>query len=237
MVPMQVRTFRLSSPLLPWLIRLGDACLVFGAGFFALAFRPSWSFVYEFPQDISAYYNLIGLGALLFVLLSNGVYQSWRGTALPSILAKVSITWGAAVGLLLVWMYVFKLSHDFSRIWFVIWVSLSLLLLCAARIGTYLALRQFRRRGFNVKRVTVVGNGEAADLIERRLHDAGWTGFQVVHFIREITDESLSVLQTGSFDEVWLALSMSNEESLRKILFELRHSTAAIRFVDRKSVV
>lgn len=228
---MQTKTFRLSSPLLPWLIRVGDALLIFCAGFLTLEFRPNWAFTYELPQDLSAYYNLIGFGALLFVLLSNGVYQSWRGAALPSILAKVGVTWSAVVGLLLVWMFVFKLSHDFSRIWFVSWILFALLSLCAARISVYLVLRQFRRRGFNVKRVVVVGNGEAADLIKRRMHDAGWTGFQVAHFIREVTDENLVILQKESFDEVWLALSMSEGDSLRKILFDLRHSTAAIRFV------
>lgn len=228
---MQSRTFRLSSPLLPWLIRLGDAFFVFCAGFLSLEFRPNWSFTYEFPQDLSAYYNLIAFGALLFAFLSNGVYQSWRGAALPSILAMVGITWGVVVGLLLIWLFVFKLSHDFSRIWFVSWVVFSFLLLCVARISMYLVLRQFRRRGFNVKRVVVVGNGEAADLIKRRLQDAGWTGFKVSHFIREITDEKLVILQKESFDEVWLALSMSESDSLRKILFDLRHSTAAIRFV------
>lgn len=228
---MQTKTFRLSSPLLPWVIRLGDALLVFGTGFFSLDFRSKLAFSYEFPQDLSSYYNLIGFGTLLFVFLSNGVYQSWRGAALPSILAKVGVTWSVVVGLLLVWLFVFKLSHDFSRIWFVSWISFALLSLCVARISVYLVLRQFRRRGFNVKRVVVVGKGEAADLIKQRMHDAGWTGFQVVHFLGEITDQNLAALKNESFDEVWLALSMSEEDSLRKVLFDLRHSTAAIRFI------
>ncbi|WP_448360438.1 undecaprenyl-phosphate glucose phosphotransferase [Fluviibacter sp.] len=216
---------------MPWLIRLGDALLVFSAGFLSLELRSKWSFTYEFPEDLTAYYNLIGLATLLFALLSNGVYQSWRGAALLSILAKVGVTWGAVVAFLLIWLFVFKLSHDFSRIWFISWALCVLFFLCVARMGVYLVLRHFRRRGFNVKRVVVVGKGEASVLIERRLHEAGWTGFQVVHFIRELSDENLTILQRNNFDEVWLALSMSDGESLRRILFDLRHSTAAIRFV------
>lgn len=228
---MQSKTFRLSSPFLPWLIRVVDATLVFVAGVVALSIRPHWLSIHDYPTDLSAYYNLMGFAALLFAFLQNGVYQSWRGAALPTILTKVSLAWVAVVGLLLVWLFAFKLSHDFSRVWFMIWVFVALFLLCFARLIIYWVLRQFRRHGFNVKRVIVIGRGEAADLIHRRMHDAGWTGFHVVHFLHELNDDSLMLLHKESFDEVWLALSVSDGEQLRKILHELRHSTAAIRFV------
>lgn len=222
-------TFRLSSPLIPLLVRFGDAVIVFMAGALALHVRQVLRLSIEMPGDLSGYYGVVSAGALLFALLSGDVYRSWRGAQMPAMLAKVAGRWLAVVGLLLLWLFIFKASQDFSRIWFAVWVFLGLLLLCLERLVIYAVLRILRRRGFNLKHVVLVGSGHLAVNLQERTRSAGWSGFKIRQVVPDTSAQSLSLLQSASPDEVWLALPLGDEVAIRDALDALRHSTATIR--------
>lgn len=222
-------TFRLSSPLIPLLVRFGDAVIVFMAGAMALHVRQVLRLSIEMPGDLSGYYGVVSAGALLFALLSGDVYRSWRGAQMPAMLAKVAGRWLAVVGLLLLWLFIFKASQDFSRIWFAVWVFFGLLLLCLERLVIYAVLRILRRRGFNLKHVVLVGSGHLAVNLQERTRSAGWSGFKIRQVVPDTSAQSLSLLQSASPDEVWLALPLGDEVAIKDALDALRHSTATIR--------
>lgn len=222
-------TFRLSSPLIPLLVRFGDAVIVFMAGAMALHVRQVLRLSIEMPGDLSGYYGVVSAGALLFALLSGDVYRSWRGAQMPAMLAKVAGRWLAVVGLLLLWLFIFKASQDFSRIWFAVWVFLGLLLLCLERLVIYAVLRILRRRGFNLKHVVLVGSGHLAVNLQERTRSAGWSGYKIRQVVPDTSAQSLLLLQSASPDEVWLALPLGDEVAIRDALDALRHSTATIR--------
>ena len=222
-------TFRLSSPLIPLLVRFGDAVIVFMAGAIALHVRQVLRLSIEMPGDLSGYYGVVSAGALLFALLSGDVYRSWRGAQMPAMLAKVAGRWLAVVGLLLLWLFIFKASQDFSRIWFAVWVFLGLLLLCLERLVIYAVLRILRRRGFNLKHVVLVGSGHLAVNLQERTRSAGWSGYKIRQVVPDTSAQSLSLLQSARPDEVWLALPLGDEAAIRDALDALRHSAATIR--------
>lgn len=222
-------TFRLSSPLIPLLVRFGDAVIVFMAGAMALHVRQVLRLSIEMPGDLSGYYGVVSAGALLFALLSGDVYRSWRGAQMPAMLAKVAGRWLAVVGLLLLWLFIFKASQDFSRVWFAVWVFLGLLLLCLERLVIYAVLRILRRRGFNLKHVVLVGSGHLAVNLQERTRSAGWSGYKIRQVVPDTSAQSLLLLQSASPDEVWLALPLGDEVAIRDALDALRHSTATIR--------
>ncbi len=222
-------TFRLSSPLIPLLVRFGDAVIVFMAGAMALHVRQVLRLSIEMPGDLSGYYGVVSAGALLFALFSGDVYRSWRGAQMPAMLAKVAGRWLAVVGLLLLWLFIFKASQDFSRLWFAVWVFLGLLLLCLERLVIYAVLRILRRRGFNLKHVVLVGSGHLAVNLQERTRSAGWSGFKIRQVVPDTSAQSLSLLQSARPDEVWLALPLGDEAAIRDALDALRHSTATIR--------
>ena len=222
-------TFRLSSPLIPLLVRFGDAVIVFMAGAIALHVRQVLRLSIEMPGDLSGYYGVVSAGALLFALLSGDVYRSWRGAQMPAMLAKVAGRWLAVVGLLLLWLFIFKASQDFSRVWFAVWVFLGLLLLCLERLVIYAVLRILRRRGFNLKHVVLVGSGHLAVNLQERTRSAGWSGYKIRQVVPDTSAQSLSLLQSARPDEVWLALPLGDEVAIRDALDALRHSTATIR--------
>lgn len=221
---------RLSSPLVPYVIRLGDAIVICMAGFFALHVRRVLDIPIEFPKDLTGYYGLMAVGALLFAVLSGAAYETWRGARIPTMLAKVTVRWLVVVGLLLLWLFLFKASQDFSRVWFAVWIALGAILLWLERISIYVILRALRRHGFNLRQVALVGSGSAADGLRVQVAAAGWSGYQIALTLPCADSEALEKLSGCDVDEVWLALPLSDEAIIRETLHALRHSTAAIRF-------
>lgn len=227
---MSRQSFRLSSPVVPYLIKGFDALVIFAAGLTALHVRQVLDLPIEFSADLSGYYGLISAASLLFVFVSSGTQRSWRGSHMASMLARVAGQWLLVSALLLMWLFLFKASQEFSRIWFLVWVVFGILLLWLARFIVYLLLRLVRRKGLNLKHVLLVGSGALADEIQYRISEAGWSGYKIVLTVSEINAQSLVSLAVAEVDEVWLALPLGDEAVIRETLHALRHSTASIRF-------
>lgn len=221
---------RMSAPWVPYLVRLADGMSIVVAGYVALHVRQVLDLPIEFPRDLSGYYGLISIAALLFAALPAEVYRSWRGSQIPSMLAGVGARWAALVGTILLWLFIFKASDDFSRVWFLIWTVLSLVLLWVERFGIYLILRVLRQHGLNLRHVALVGSGFSAENIKKRLSSSGWSGYQIVLSIPQADADSLETLEACEVDEVWLALPFSQEQAIKDALHALRHSTVTIRF-------
>ena len=225
------RKIRLSAPWVPYIVRFADALMILFAGGLALQARLLVQVPVEFPGDLTGYYGMVSIAAILFAALPAEVYRSWRGAQVPAMLAGVAGRWIGIVALILLWLFVFKASHDFSRIWFMFWSISALLLLWVERLCIYLALRALRRSGFNLRHVALVGAGPAAENLKHRLASSAWSGYTIALAISGTDEGSLSRLSETAVDEVWLALPLSNEAAIKDALHALRHSTASIRFV------
>jgi putative colanic acid biosynthesis UDP-glucose lipid carrier transferase len=224
-----IRPLRLPFSLAP-LIRIFDASVVVVAGLLALELRRVLEVPLDFPKELSRYYGLISAAALLFVFVSSKDQRSWRGSHMVSMLASVAGRWLLVSVLLLLWLFLFKASQDFSRIWFLVWVMLGILLLWLVRFIVYLLLRLIRQKGFNLKHVLLIGSGALAEQIQSRILEAGWSGYKILLTVPEINASTLSGLTEADVDEVWLALPLGDEAGIRETLHALRHSTASIRF-------
>jgi putative colanic acid biosynthesis UDP-glucose lipid carrier transferase len=140
-----------------------------------------------------------------------------------------------------------KSGDAFSRTWFLIWMSLALLLVVMFRCSVILCLRFMRSRGLNERRVVIMGAGDLGIKLAETIQQALWTGFRVAVFMddraanRLSTIQGIPVIQTpedighylkkNSIDEVWLALPLRAEARMKEILHELRHHTITTRFV------
>ena len=102
------RNIRLSSPIASYLLRLGDGLVIFISGLLALNIRKVLNLPIEFPVNLSGYYSLIAVGALLFATLSGSVYRSWRGAVMPAMLARITGKWLLVVSIILLWLFIFK---------------------------------------------------------------------------------------------------------------------------------
>ncbi len=224
------RTVRLSSPITPFIIRLMDVLLIWLAGYLALNLRrvihlPS----VQFPENLTGYHSLIAGAGFVFLVFSREVYRSWRGAALPMMLARVAATWLGVIGGLLLWLFIIKASDDYSRVWFGLWAVIGIALLWTERLVVYFILRLLRRSGYNLKHVALVGQGPTADRLLARLREAGWAGYHIAHYLSEPDEASLEQLASRPLDEIWLALPLSDADAIRKALHGLRHTAASIR--------
>lgn len=215
---------------MPVIIRLMDVLLIWVAGYLALNLRRVVALPVYLPDNLSGYYSLIAGAGILFLLISREVYRSWRGASIPMMLARVTGTWLAVIGALMLWLFLIKAADDYSRVWFGLWAAIGAAFLWLERITVYLFLRLLRRRGFNLKHVALVGQGPTADRLYDRIQQSGWTGYHIAHRLSNPDEQSLEALAAMSLNEIWLALPLSNTATLRKTLHALRHSSACIRF-------
>lgn len=185
------------------------------------------------------------LAAILFPRFS--MYQAWRGASVLDEVRTISLAWGTVLLGLMFLAFFTKTGATFSRGWLGVWALTGWVSLIACRVQLRLLLRWARSRGFNQRRVVIVGEADLGSEVIKRIQGAPWMGLNVVGFfsgedeadVRAHPDAPLcgGLAEVASFvadkdiDQVWVAMSLRDEEKLRALLHELRYSTVDIRFV------
>jgi putative colanic acid biosynthesis UDP-glucose lipid carrier transferase len=197
------------------------------------------------------YVNALLISAIfaLFIFPFSRIYDSMRGQSFWRTAKKLI----QAVLMILVLFagmaFITKTGNEYSREWFIDWGIAAFILLVFFRSSLMVVLRFMRSRGWNERRIVIIGAGELGVQLINTIRAAGWTGFRVVglldddpdtinHKIRDIsvmkTPDDLNAYlqaQKESVDEIWIALPLCAEERVKKILYELRHHTILIRYV------
>ncbi|MCX7164836.1 MAG: undecaprenyl-phosphate glucose phosphotransferase [Rhodocyclales bacterium] len=215
------------------LLRLADALAVLGSGWVA-------SIIYLGGLPNSPGYTL---GLVLAVLLclvifpSFGLYRAWRGISLGEEMRTLTLAWVTTFGALTFFAFVTKTGPDFSRGWFLIWLSLGWVVLLAGRIVLRLFQRSMRQRGFNLRRVAIVGSPSMAEHLTKRLADTPWAGLVVAASFSATDGEDtgfadlVARVRAGGIDQVWIALPLREEATIHHVQHALRHTTVDIRYV------
>jgi putative colanic acid biosynthesis UDP-glucose lipid carrier transferase len=206
--------------------------VVFVAGFLSLKIRKVLNLPIDLPQDLSGYFAIISAGALIYGFVSTSGGEVWRGRRyMATIFAKVTGQWLLVPPVILLWLFLFKTSHDFSRVWFLLWVISTPVFLCLMRFCLYLFLRSIHGRGLSQKKVAIIGSGVLSDQLERSLKETSWTGYRVSVHLPMPTEEAIKAIAANDLDEVWLVLPLDQERVLESTLHALRHSASSIRYV------
>jgi len=190
---------------------------------------------------------LLGILLTLIVFSSSGIYTSWRGKRWLHQARIVTMTWVAVVITLIILAFLTKTSAEISRQWMAMWTVFAWMFLLGFRLAFYRFIHYMRGRGWNHKRILIVGTGELASSVHRNILEASWTGLDVVAFVddaQEFKGEKIAgtkvihgikqlsdIVARANINEVWLALPLRDEDRMRKILDVLKHSTVNIRFV------
>jgi exopolysaccharide biosynthesis polyprenyl glycosylphosphotransferase len=138
------------------------------------------------PSDPpTTYDDLAVLCALVIMLIFavRSLYIPRRGFGRVDLLYQV----GAAVGLgwlaaLSVTFFLYR-SLEPPRLMLVYWALLSIALVWLSRVVLDALLREAHRRGRDVERVLIVGDGEQAQLVEAKIRSAPELGYRVAGFI------------------------------------------------------
>jgi len=108
----------------------------------------------------------------------------------------------------------------------------------------YWLLHLMRQRGWNHKRIVIIGSGELVRELVQRVQNALWSGFDVAAIFDEtaapVTIGDLTVQQMPAdlheyisrekIDEVWLALTLWEQAAVQKLMSSLHHDIVTIRY-------
>lgn len=220
---------RLSSPVFPYLSRLADGVMLVLAGWFAAL---AWQWIEgngTIPFFTEPYLLLTTAGAFLHMAFVGNLYRSWRGETLLSILIGVIEHWFMVAVVLLIWLFAFKSSSDYSRLWFGLWVGAGVIMISVQRIAVYALLRALRKKGRNTKAIAIIGDTETAKQLKYQIKSAEWSGYRVFLTINEIRPDDEAIL--AGLDEIWIAIPMNESERVKSVLYQIRHIAVPKRIV------
>lgn len=133
----------------------------------------------------STYDDLAWLCVLVIVIVFavRRLYIPRRGFGrvdlLYQVAAAVAVGWLAALSV----MFFLYRALDPPRLMLVYWAFLSVALVWLARLVFDALLRDAHRRGRDLERILIVGDGEQAQLVEAKIREAPELGYRVVGFV------------------------------------------------------
>jgi putative colanic acid biosynthesis UDP-glucose lipid carrier transferase len=211
---------------------------------------------------------LIAFNSVLALLLfpSFGVYETWRGKALPGMLARVALAWIAVAATSLLLAFTLHRMDAVSRLWFAYSTIISGAMIITSKCVVYLGLRVMRSRGLNQRTVAIVGaQGFARTLLAHlnRTPGQGFTpvclldtsGNEALHAsgisraggagntragrlpVLNDFDEFVAKVRAEGINEIWLALPLSEEHTIYRFVHAMRHDFVNLRLIpDTRSM-
>jgi Undecaprenyl-phosphate glucose phosphotransferase len=177
---------------------------------------------------------------------SAGLYRAGRTRSFMDELFGISRAWLVASMALLSVTYFFQ-PVRYSRLVLLFFFALSLLFLAAGRYAFRGVLHAVRRRGFNLKDVLVIGEGNLGARVVRTLDSHKELGFRLVGVLADDkgqvgddvegapiigTHKDLArVIRERHVDEVVIALPLEAQGALRDLMGVLSGSTADVKIV------
>jgi Undecaprenyl-phosphate glucose phosphotransferase len=232
------------SSMLGAALRGVDWIIVAGAGWGA-----HW--VYMDTLSMRAPYELaLVLGVLLTALIfpQLGLYRAWRGASLLDEIKQLTIALSTVAILMLAIVYFSKAGAVYSRVWALSWVVAAWIGLLSSRILLRGLLNWARKKGYNHRRIVIVGGRDLGREVASRITAAPWTGLEILGFFCDDEVQSLDLggaqfstigrvsdvaacVANNDVDQVWLAMPLKEEDRVREVLHDLRHATVDIRYV------
>jgi Undecaprenyl-phosphate glucose phosphotransferase len=229
------------------LARLLDVALVLLGALAASGYRPRG--VEHAVDDWTFVAFSVACTLLLFPLF--GVYRSWRGRSKLRLAGHISIAWLAAQACAVALMFLLHQTSLVSRLWSAYWTLNTLVALVVSRYVVHSIRTRIRSAGYDLRTVGVIGVGAHCEKVLARIMASPASGFRAVaHFVSQSTlsqpaeplDATGSVtcsalatfaayVRENNVREVWVALPMSEEQTLRDILDEFSGDLVNIRFI------
>ena len=220
-------------PVFAPIVALIDFSLVISAGFIAHTYR----FGYE---AMTAKYQVLSGGTALLIVFSltvSGVYDSWRGRRLHTLLKRYSLGLGLGIAALGTFLIFTKTASEFSRIWLALFILLFLGTGLIYRSSYHFYLRHLRHKGRNIRNVIMFTTDKEQSRLSFNQEETTLAGYNIASY--KTVDEIQAVILDGSMakelgktqaHEIWLNLPLSMGKLIKDIVYALRHETVDIRF-------
>jgi len=227
------------------LARIIDVAAIAAGALVAAAMRHAKIVPLSDAQTIALAFNCL---LAIWMFPAFGIYQSWRGKSLYDLFARVCLAWIAveAVGILL--SFSLHRADLFSRLWLATWAVAAVTLLIVSKALVYMVLKGLRRGGYNQRDVAVAGGHRYGRFLIEQMRHRPEAGFRPALLFDEDSDAHeerdvdgvpvernlqamLQQVRTQGIRELWLALPISKERTIHRIVMELRNDFVNIRFI------
>ena len=165
-----------------------------------------------------------------------GTYLSWRGRHLWLQLGRMFFGWLVALAVVASLAVLLKVAENYSRIWLVSTLAVTLAFVTVFRLIVYVVLRSARAKGRNLKRALVVETQGAGAPVRGMATELPEHGYRIADFLELGSDEPWYeqlrniVIDSGAH-EVWLCLPLNQGEAIKSIMYALRHQTVDVRYL------
>ena len=194
-------------------------------------------------------YSLLALCSVIGFFLAaeiGGIYQSWRGVMYHAEFLRVWVVWFFVTLSLLVLAYATKTTAEYSRIIIGSWFLLVPVLLCFWRGLLRLYLRSYRAKGYNNRRVAILGANEAGTQVVNTIQRSPWLGLNFIGFFDDRIAKNrsswagemkgsvatlISEANAGSIDIIYITLPLTAQPRIASIVNELADTTISVYLV------
>lgn len=177
------------------------------------------------------------------------IYGSWRGETIPRELVKVFNYWALTFVILLSVDYLLLNHADMPDNAQMTWFASVLAVLCGYRLLIRSALHGLRRRGFNTRRVAIVGTGQVGTRLASSISSAPWMGLRLLGFydlpkaVSGATENALDIAvlgdleqlvedaRQGRIDKVYITLPLTAQPHLHDLVKGLSDTTASVYLI------
>jgi len=199
--------------------------------------------------DLSEVYRLgltLGVVTMSLTFHITNMYRAWRGSSRIKEFAVIFFTISFVFMILAALSVATKTSILFSRLWFGTWFLWSVLSVGGYRFILRILLSELRKRGYNQKRIAIIGEVDSISKVLTVLAESPWLGLRPVVFLqtdsnlaqsifglheRQDVSSILDDVKNDRVDEIWLALPIVKAKKLELLLNDLAVSPCPIRYV------
>lgn len=199
------------------------------------------------PMNAESWSQIL-LAVLVFHWLGeyHQLYGSWRGERIIRELVKVANFWGLTFVILLSADYLLLNQSDLPNNGQMTWFATVLAALCGYRLAIRSVLHTLRSRGFNTRRVAIVGTGECGERLAMSIDSAPWMGLDLLGFYDERPeqmdlarigrripvlgdlDQLVADARNGKIDKVYITLTLGAQDRLQELITGLSDTTASV---------
>ena len=196
------------------------------------------------------YANLLPLICAVWgiVFHASGLYDPMRGASDATERRRILRASSMAMLIFLALIFlVIEKEYPLSRLTLLYFYVLAAGLLVFERATLREVLREARRRGYNLRHVLIVGDGDLARAVRDRMQRHPELGLKVRGFVTDdparvgsfvgatpvlgLWDDVSEIVATGGIDQVLMALPFESLGKLEQVLARLDHSTVDVKVV------
>lgn len=204
-------------------------------------------------EDWTTLYQVAAFASSLLyhvVAYKNGLYFSWRGQSLLKEVKATFSSWCIVLGSLLTVIFLLGLAESYEGgAIMVAWAVAVPVAISLYRVSTRIVMREVRRAGINTRRVAIVGAKVPGVSLASSIISTPWMGLDLVGFYDNtvpvgqypLLEEDVQVVgnisllmqqaRAGDFDDIYIALPMREEETIKRLVEELADSSCCVHIV------